>query len=217
MASRRSAEARRPPTRLYLFTPRIGDPRLFVDKLQSALAGGDIAALLLRVESDGDEEVRSTVAALAPRIQRHEAALLLDRRPQLAASLNADGAHLPGVDALKRALADLKPERIAGVGGLKTRHDAMIAAESGADYVMFGEPDAAGLRPSFAAVLGRVAWWAELFEVPCVAYAASVEEAGPLAAGGADFIALGDWAWAGEPAAAVKAAAAAIKPAEEVE
>ena len=73
------------------------------------------------------------------------------------------------------------------------------------------------LRPGFAAVLERVAWWAELFEVPCVAYAASFEEVGPLAAGGADFIALGDWAWAGEPAAAVRAAAAAIKPTEEVE
>ena len=38
----------------------------------------------------------------------------------------------------------LKPERIVGVGGLATRHDAMLAAEQGADYVMFGEPDQVG-------------------------------------------------------------------------
>ena len=47
------------------------------------------------------------------------------------------------------AVASLKPDRIAGCGGLATRHDAMLAAESGADYVMFGEPDDADTgRPS---------------------------------------------------------------------
>lgn len=214
MPSRRSAEARRPPARLCLFTPRIRDPRLFVDKLQSALDAGDIAVLLLRAGSDGDEEVRSAVAALAPQTQRHEAALLLDGRPDLVVSLNADGAHVTGVDALKRALPDLKPQRIAGAGGLKTRHDAMIAAESGADYVMFGEPDAASVRPAFAAVLERVAWWAELFEVPCVGYAAGLEEVGPLASSGADFIALGDWVWEGDVGAAIRRAAAAIESAD---
>ena len=49
----------------------------------------------------------------------------------------------------------------------------MVAAEAGADYVMFGEPDAAGERPGFAAIEERVAWWAEVFEAPCVGYAAS--------------------------------------------
>ena len=56
----------------------------------------------------------------------------------------------------------LKPKYIAGCGGLATRHDAMLAGESGADYVMFGEPDRDGHRPRFEAVLERVAWWAEV-------------------------------------------------------
>jgi thiamine-phosphate pyrophosphorylase len=94
------------------------------------------------------------------------------------------------------ALATLKPARIAGCGRLATRHDAMVAAEAGADYVMFGEPDAAGRRPAFEAVAERVAWWAELFETPCVGFAASLEELEPLAAAGADFIALGDFIFA---------------------
>jgi thiamine-phosphate pyrophosphorylase len=64
----------------------------------------------------------------------------------------------------------------------------MLAAESGADYVMFGEPDAAGKRPSFEAICERTEWWAEVFQIPCVAYAASLGEIGDLAA--AEFIAL---------------------------
>jgi thiamine-phosphate pyrophosphorylase len=76
-----------------------------------------------------------------------------------------------------------------------TRHDAMLAAEQGADYVMFGEPDTTDARPSFEAIEERIAWWAEVFESPCVGYAASLGDVAPLVAAGADFIALGDFLW----------------------
>jgi thiamine-phosphate pyrophosphorylase len=74
--------------------------------------------------------------------------------------------------------------------------------------VMFGEPDAGGRRPSFAALVEQLTWWAELFQVPCVGYAASPDEAAPLAQTGADFVALGDWIWTTElgPSAPIEAA-----------
>ena len=128
-------------------------------------------------------------------MQSKDAALIVDGHADLVARASADGAHLTGIDAFSEAVERLKPERIAGAGGLATRHDAMLAAEAGADYVMFGEPDAAGARPAFAAIEERVAWWAEVFESPCVAYAAAREEVAPLVDAGADFIALGDWLW----------------------
>ena len=58
----------------------------------------------------------------------------------------------------------------------------MVAGEAGADYVLFGEPDSEGDRPATEAILERVAWWAELFEPPCVAYAATLEEVAHLRA-----------------------------------
>src|SRR6266536_2257969 len=217
MATRRQAPpAARPPTRLYLITPPIEDARRFTAD-HSALAAADIAAVLLRLAVEAEQDLREAVATLAPLVQSRGVALLLDGRPELAGHLHADGAHLTGADALKGAIGSLKPERIAGAGGLKTRHDAMTAAESGADYVMFGEPDATGRRPPFPAVIERVAWWAELFEPACVGYAASVEEVGELAAAGADFVAVGDLVWTGAVAAAVGTAAAAIKPVEALE
>ena len=108
----------------------------------------------------------------------------------------ADGAHLTGVVALEDALANLKPDRIAGVGALATRHDSMSAGELGADYVLFGEPDAKGQRPSVEAIAERLQWWAELFEPPCVGFASSREEACEFAAAGADFVLVGDFVWA---------------------
>jgi thiamine-phosphate pyrophosphorylase len=73
----------------------------------------------------------------------------------------------------------------------------MEAAEAGADYVMFGEPGSDGRKPAFDALLERVAWWSEIFQVPCVAYADSLDETEALAKAGADFIAIGESIWSG--------------------
>jgi thiamine-phosphate pyrophosphorylase len=92
----------------------------------------------------------------------------------------------------------------------------MLAGEAGADYVMFGEPSADGHRPALAAVIERVAWWAEVFQPPCVGFAGAIEEVAPLAEAGADFVALGDWVWAAAagPVSAVAAAAMRLTVAE---
>ena len=78
---------------------------------------------------------------------------------------------------------------------------------------MFGEPGAAGERPGFEAIEERVAWWAEVFEAPCVGYAASHDEIAPLVKAGADFVALGDWLWRDPQAIAATIARAAGRPA----
>jgi thiamine-phosphate pyrophosphorylase len=95
----------------------------------------------------------------------------------------------------------------------------MIAAESGADYVMFGEPDANGRRPSLTAIVERVEWWADVFEIPCVGYAASLDEIAALAKAGADFVAVGSLIFEDSrgPAAAVRDAAACLAIPEVVE
>ncbi len=195
MVSRPKQADPRPAPRLYLVTPALADAQAFAKPLAAALAAGDVAAVLLRL-CDADERTQINRAkALGPVVQDKGTALLIDGHADLVARAGADGAHLTGIAAFTDALERLKPERIVGVGGLVTRHDAMVAAEMGADYLMFGEPDAAGERPGFDAIVQRVAWWAEVFEAPCVAYAASEDEVAPLVKAGADFVALGDWLW----------------------
>jgi thiamine-phosphate pyrophosphorylase len=210
MASRPKKAEPRPAPRLYLITPPIADAAAFSAPLAAALAAGDVAAVLQRLVDADERSLINRVKALCPIVQGTGAALLLDGHADLVARTGADGAHLTGVAAFTDALGRLKPERIAGAGGLASRHDAMIAAEAGADYVMFGEPDASGARPSFAAVEERVAWWAEVFEIPCVGYAAALDEVGPLVKAGADFVALGDWLWR-EPQATINEAARRLR------
>jgi thiamine-phosphate pyrophosphorylase len=188
--------------RLYLATPLVDDPTSLVTGLPGLLAGADVAAVLVRLgDSDPRSQIRR-VKSLAPAIQNAGAALLLDGHADLVARAGADGAHLNGVAAFEQALPRLKPDRIAGVGGLASRHDSMSAGELGADYVLFGEVDAHGHRPSLEAIAERVEWWAELFEPPCVAYAAGRDEAYELALAGADFVLLGDAVWTDQRGAA---------------
>jgi thiamine-phosphate pyrophosphorylase len=195
--------------RLYLFTPALGEPAAFADKLAAVLDVGDVAALLLRLEDADERTLVNRAKAVAAIAQPRGVALLLDGRAEIAARAGADGAHLSRIEALTAAIGALKPERIAGAGGLKSRHDAMLAAESGADYVMFGEPDRDGQRPPFEAVIERVGWWAEVFEVPCVGFAGDLGEVSALAQAGSDFIALGEWLWTKEAAPSALVAAAA--------
>ena len=195
MAQRPKNPEPRPQPRLYLITPAIVEAETFALTLEPALSAGDIAAVLLRLAPADERSQINRIKAIAPLVQRQDAALLVEGHTGLIARAGADGAHRSGIDASTDALGALKPDRIVGAGGLTNRHDAMSAAEGGADYVMFGEPDEQGERPGFEAVLERVTWWAEVFEAPCVAYAGSLEEIVRLVDAGADFIALGDWLW----------------------
>jgi len=185
----------RPVPRLYLATPEVEDAAPWLASLPGLLAGADVAAVLLRLKLSDQRTMISRIKTLAGAIQDSGAALLLDGHVELVARTGADGAHLTGIAAFEEALPSLKPDRIAGVGGLASRHDSMAAGELGADYVLFGEPDALKGRPSMAAIAERLQWWAELFEPPCVGFAASPEEAFEFAAAGADFVLVADLIW----------------------
>lgn len=205
----------RPAPRLYLATPDVDDPASLLAQLPALLAAADVAAVLVRLKETDQRTMISRIKALAPVVQNAGAALLVDGHPEIVARGGADGAHLTGIAALEEAMPSLKPDRIAGVGGLETRHESMNAGEMGADYVLFGEPDEKGQRPSAQAIAERLDWWAELFEPPCVGFADTFEEAHDFAANGADFVLVGDLVWADPrgPKAALIEADAAIKKA----
>ena len=136
---------------------------------------------------DALASLNKIVRALARLVQKHGVACLVADDPQWAVRVNADGVHIDEEgERLQSALRAIKPGHIVGAGGLPTRDAAMAA---GADYVMFGGP--CGAEPH-AAIVERVAWWAEIFNVPCIGYAHDLGAIGDLVRAGADFIALGD-------------------------
>jgi thiamine-phosphate pyrophosphorylase len=167
--------------------------------------------LLQTADPDG---AKAIIRRLAPIAQRRGIACLV-ADPQLAAETDCDGVHVNGVGpALEAAVAVMKPQRIVGTGGLKTRDDAMQAGEAGVDYLMFGGP---GEQRDFAKIRDRIAWWAEIFNLPCVAYAQALDEVAELARAGADFVALCGAVWDDPrgPAEALEAAGRLLAGARE--
>lgn len=205
-----------PSARLFLITPAIEDAAGFSPSLEAALAAGDIACLLLRAPPHDERLRRDIAVALAPLVQAYGTALLLDGDTRAAASAGADGVHVTGLgDDFDQALRSMKPSRIVGVGGIQSRDDAMVAGERGADYLMFGG-SIDGDDDPLDARIDRVAWWAEIFQVPCVACASALSEVEPLAVAGADFVALADAVWDDPrgPAEAVRNAVRALEAAQ---
>ncbi len=193
--------------RLVLATPPLADAAGFAPALNEALAAGDVASLLIHFVG-ADERANEAIArALAPAAQEKDVAVLVAAAPNVALRAGADGAHVSGCgDALGEAIKKLSPRYIVGAGDLETRDDAMRAGEAGADYVMFADIDR-------DALIDRVAWWAELFNTPCVVRAETLADVAPLARAGADFVLLDAAVWsdARGPAAAVAEAQARLK------
>jgi thiamine-phosphate pyrophosphorylase len=203
-------------TSLCLITPPVADPAEFRSLLDAALGAANIQSVHLRLAVSAEREAQRYIQALGSVVQDKGAALIIDPPADLreVARWGADGVHIGQPDAVKDALQALKPDRIVGVGGLRSKDAAMTAGEDGVDYVLFGEPRADSSLPPAEQVIERCLWWAEVFTTPCIGYAATPEMVKPLAATGIEFVALGGWVFSGSPAEVtdrVKAAAIALK------
>lgn len=186
----------RPPVQIYLVTPAVADVAEFLPVLKAALGAAEVACVLFTPVAGDDQNAKKLIREIAPTVQGAGAALLVSGWTAVVARAGADGVHLSdGRKGLADALESFKPERIVGAGGIRSRDDAMTIAESGVDYVMFGEPNRDGRLPPLEGVVERTGWWAELFEVPCVAFAPDLAAVPVLADAGADFIALGNAVW----------------------
>jgi len=145
-----------------------------IERLGAALAATDIASVLIVPAAGGVLEA-AVARPLVEAAQAAGAAALLAGDAALARTLRADGVHLaPARDPLaayEQAREVLGQRGIVGVDAGISRHDAMALAEAGADYIGFGAP--AHLKDRDKARGRRdelIAWWAEIFEIPCVAF-----------------------------------------------
>jgi len=184
--------------RLYLITPPRIDLAAFTPALEAALAGGDVAAVQLRLKDVEDGEILRIGKALKPIIQHTHAAFILNDRPDLAAKLEADGVHIGQNDAsYDDARRLIGRENIVGVTAHNSRHLAMEAAEAGADYVAFGAFFPTQTKaPSHWCEPEVLEIWQQTMETDCVAIGGiDLANAETLARAGADFLAVSNAVW----------------------
>jgi thiamine-phosphate pyrophosphorylase len=166
----------RPRCRLYLQLP--GEPTAKLEaQLAQALTRIDIACVLLGRDDGASDEDR--FSRLIDLVQAAGAACLIEHNAERAERLGADGVHLEvDPDAYRKARALLGPD-----------------ASIGADYIGFG-PTSPSDIDGIDQCAELIAWWAEIFIVPCVAFNIDGTDAAlKLATLGADFIAPSRLIW----------------------
>lgn len=202
------------PQRLALIGPHgLGSDGIeaFAASLGGACGAGDVAAVILRLAPTDERALTALVKRVASVAQARGAALVVacpgfaGDLVSVAARGGADGVHVDKPKDLKDLRGRLCDGRILGVGGLETKHGAMEAGESGIDYLMIGGRYPDGAVPDPETVLARAAWWAEIFETPCIAVAHAEDAVAGAAGTGAEFVGLESGLWLADPAAVARA------------
>jgi thiamine-phosphate pyrophosphorylase len=201
MSAEKAGDIRVPSdTSLYLdFVIAAGPLEAARDVLTAALEAAPVASVLIRPHTDlvAEPDAYSAIArALLSLAQKRGIATLVLADAANAAELEADGMHVPWsrdvVGQFKALRGVARKGSIIGADAGRSRHDAMELGEAGADYVAFGiPPHVEDRQHAGERQVDLIAWWSQIFEVPCVAFdVADAEQARHLAEAGADFVAV---------------------------
>ena len=188
----------RPACQLYVVSPPAIELPRFVDSLKAALQGGPVAAFQLRLKDVPDAEILRACEALLQVCNAHDVAFILNDRADLAKAAGAHGVHLgQGDGSIAEARALLGKDAQIGRTCHDSRHLAMEAGEQGSDYVAFGAFYDTTTKPSHYRPAPEIlGWWTTISQLPCVAIGGIFpENAAPLVAAGADFIAVVRAVW----------------------
>lgn len=205
-AERFQRDDRRPPCQLYLISP-LDVSGAFSERLARALDAGPVAAFQFRVKDVDQHEAARLAEPLLRVCADREVAFIVNDSVSLAKRLGADGVHLGQGDGDPReARSILGPSAQIGVTCHDSRHLAMEAGEAGADYVAFGAFHPTTTKDtSHRPDPSILSWWTTVFEIPCVAIGGiTPDNAAPLVAAGADFLAVSGAVWNGDEAEAVR-------------
>jgi thiamine-phosphate pyrophosphorylase len=169
-------------------------------QLARAVANADAACVLLC--GDGAPIDQNHGGHLLHLVQSRGLACLIANDAGLAERLGADGVHIRADASLYTEVRKRLGESASiGVGCGLSRHQAMRLAEMGADYIAFATE---GSIDAINQCADLIAWWSEIFVVPCVAWDVdSPEDAARFAALGADFVAPSVRIWRGDDPASL--------------
>ena len=162
------------------------------DQVCEALAGGDVASIIIYSDEDDQSRFSQYCKDLVPKIQKEDIAAIIADEPEILDVSGADGVYLEKQkDELKDIIARFSPQKIVGCGALKNRHAAMLAGEQNPDFLFFGKIGGDTHPEPHHRNINLVEWWAELFEVPAIVLGGyNIGSVIECAASGAEFVAL---------------------------
>src|SRR6056297_349882 len=173
---------------LYAVTPEglLGTPLL--ESAARALAGG---ASMLQYRAKPRAQ-RETARALVELCRRHDALMIVNDDPALAADIDADGVHLGRDDvSIEQAQRLVGADRIIGVSCYDDLARARDLAAHGADYLAFGSMHPSPTKPDAVRCRAETLTAARRLGKPVVAIGGiTLARAPELVHAGADLLAV---------------------------
>ncbi|HKL50952.1 MAG TPA: thiamine phosphate synthase [Wenzhouxiangellaceae bacterium] len=173
---------------LYAVTPEglVGAPLLA--SAARALAGG---AVMLQYRAKSRAQ-RESARALVELCRRHDALLIVNDDPALAADIDADGVHLGRHDeSVEQARRTVGADRIIGVSCYDDLARARDLAAHGADYLAFGSMYVSPTKPEAVLCPPEILTSARCLGKPVVAIGGiTLARAPELVHAGADLLAV---------------------------
>jgi len=182
--------------KLYIISPPIVDPLNFPNQLSEILESNEISCFRLSLASKDEDAIIRIADTLRELLHARNIPLIIEDHYKLVKKIGLDGVHLTdGARSVKYVRKELGADYIIGSYCSTSKHNGLLAAENGADYISFGPLENDGLGNSKSVPKEIFEWWSEIIEVPVV-----VE--GNLKAFGlreiskfTDFIAFGEELW----------------------
>ncbi len=183
-----------PPNRcrIVLISPAGESADSFSPKFAAAIAGGDIASIILPANGMDEASYQAFAELIVPIAQAAGIAAIIVDDTRIAGRVKADGIHIDGGKAaVAEAIESFQSKMAVGAGGVKTRDDALELGEERPDYVFFGRFGYDTKPEPHQRNLSLGSWWAEMVEIPGIVMAGSdIATVETVAATGADFVAL---------------------------
>ena len=215
-----ASSAKDPSCKLYLLTPAAIEAVSFADTLKRAIDAAPeiVGAVQLRLKDISDDDFKRAAETLLPVCHAFDLPLIINDRPDIAASIGADGVHIGQDDTDYATARDmLGADAIIGVTCHASRDLAIEAGDKGADYVAFGAFfPSASKETKHQADPEIIEIWSSMTIVPCVAIGGvTAENCPPLVAAGADYLAVIGCIWSHPdgPEAGVRAFTEVLKTA----
>jgi len=176
---------------LYAVTPDTADTAALQAMTAAAIKGG-AGIVQYRNKTASPALRREQAQALLEVCNALGAILLINDHVELAADIDAHGAHIGGEDGtLEQARRCLGNNRIIGVSCYKELARAKAAAEGGADYIAFGSFYASSVKPAAVRAPLSLLASARACGLPIVAIGGiTPDNAAALIAAGADAVAV---------------------------
>lgn len=179
-----------PPNRCRIVL--IAPPTVAPQQVEAALAGGDVASLILPSEGVDEASFQSFAEKVADAARAAGVAVVIAGDTRVAGRVHADGIHVEGKKAeLAEAVENYQQRMMVGAGGAKTRDDALELGEERPDYIFFGRFGYDNKPEPHSRNLSLGQWWSEMIEIPCIVLAGSdIASVEAVAATGVEFVAV---------------------------